>query len=117
MIDEKRQGQLERALAETGGTHDLGDIMKGITSGEFQSFARGETWAVTSIIETPRKRICEVFLVVGDMSDAIVLHDEVEMFARARGCKMLRTIARSGWLKWAKPRGWTTKHSVYLKEL
>jgi hypothetical protein len=117
MNDEHRLAQLQRGLLEMGGTHDLADIIKGISEGTLQSFVEGETWAVTTVIETPKKRICEVFLVVGDMEDAVRLHDTVEAFARAHGCNMLRTIARKGWSRWAKPRGWTNGHTVYLKEL
>lgn len=117
MIDEYRTMQLARGLREMGGTHKLSDILDGIKTGRLQSFVEGETWAVTTIIETPQKRICEVFLVVGDMPDAEKLHDTVEAFARTHGCHMLRCIARKGWQRWAKPRGWTNGHTVYLKEL
>lgn len=117
MIDEKRHGQLERALADAGGTHTLTDILDAISDGRMQSFAAGDTWAVTYIVETPRKRVLEVFLVIGDMAEAVRLHDEVATWAKAHGCTMLRTIARKGWMKWALPRGWTNKHTVYTKDL
>lgn len=117
MNDDYRLHQLERGLIEMGGTHTLPDIIKGISAGTLQSFVEGETWAVTTVIETPQKRICEVFLVVGDMPDAEKLHERVETFARAHGCQMMRCIARKGWKRWAKPYGWTNGHTVYLKEL
>lgn len=117
MTHGERVQQLERGLREMGGTHSITDIINGVQSGTLQSFIEGETWAVTTIVETPKKRILEIWLVVGDMPDAEKLHDTVEAYARAHGCHMLRTIARKGWVKQARPRGWTNGHTVYLKDL
>lgn len=117
MTHGERIEQLERGLREMGGTHTLADLLDGIEIGSLQSFTEGETWAITTIVDTPQKRILEIWLVVGDMADAEILHDKVEEYARAHGCHMLRTIARRGWTRQADRHGWTNGHTVYLKEL
>ncbi len=107
----------ERALADMGGTHSFDDIMQAINSGHMQSFAKGNTWAVTQILEMPQKRLLEIVLVVGDMEEARELHDVVVAYGRSKGCDLVRTFARDGWTPDAKQNGWTTGHRVFLKDL
>lgn len=116
-MNEKRLAQLEEALARMGHTHTLEDVVAMISDGRMQSFIHGETWAVTEIIDLPQRRVLQIFLVVGDMDDAIVLHDTVLAYAKAHRCNLLRTMARDGWGKWAKDRGWTNGARIYLKDL
>src|SRR5262245_49113810 len=102
--------EFEKALHEAGDTHALTDIVAEIGSGHMQSFVEGNTWAVTYVIQTPRKKVCEIFLCIGSMDEALVLHDRVEAWARSRDCDLLRTIARKGWEKQARAHGWSSKH-------
>lgn len=117
MRDINHLSLFERALQEAGDTHGLVDIVRAISDGSMQSFAQGNSWAVTTVIQTPKKKVCEIFLCVGRMDEALVLHDQVEQWARSRGCDLLRTIARRGWEKEAKAHGWLSKHVVFMKEL
>lgn len=117
MTQEERLGQLEEALAHMGGTHTFGDILEAIKDGRMQSFAEGDTWAVTQVLDFPRKRVLEIVLVAGDMADAKVLYDKVLAFGREIGCNLVRTFGRDGWAKEAKDHGWLNGHRIFLKDL
>lgn len=117
MNDEKRLAQLEETLERMGHTHTLADVLTMIEEGTMQSFTVGDTWAVTSVLDFPRKRVLEIFLVVGDMREALILHDMVLAYAKVHHCDILRTFARDGWGKWAQERGWTNGQRIYLKDV
>lgn len=111
-----RAEQVRVALAEMGDTHSLDDIVDMINSGTMQSFVEGDTWVITQIIDFPRKRVLEVFLVVGDMSSALEIYNRVFAFAREEGCVLVRAFGRDGWQKWAAPRGWRNGQRIYYRE-
>lgn len=112
-----RYEQLQQALDAMGNTHSFEDILASIESGHMQSFAEGETWCVTQIIDMPRKRVLEIVLLVGTMEDAEKLHDQVMNFAIESGCQLVRTFARDGWRRKAREYGWKNGYSVFLMEV
>lgn len=112
-----RRVQLQRALDDMGNTHSFEDIVALIEDGLMQSFAEGDTWAVTQIIDFPRKRVLEVFLVVGDMIDAEKLHDRVFEYAKGEGCDIVRAFGRRGFHRWAQERGWKNGQQIFIREL
>jgi hypothetical protein len=114
---EDRYAQVEKALEFMGNTHSFPDILALIEDGQMQSFANGETWAVTQIIDFPKKRVLEVFLVTGDLANAEALHDVVIAYAKAHACDFIRAYGRDGWSSRAKERGWTAGARVYTKEV
>jgi len=114
---ERYLAMVERALEGMGGTHTFQDILEAIEDGRMQSFAINNTWAITQVIDFPRKRVLEIFLVVGDMAEAEKLHDEVLAYGKSIGCQVARTFGRDGWAKQARARGWTEGQRVFLKEL
>ena len=59
---EDRLAQVEKALDRMGNTHSLPDILALIEDGAMQSFAMGPTWAITQILDFPRKRVLEIFM-------------------------------------------------------
>jgi hypothetical protein len=112
-----RMVQLQKALDQMGNTHSLEDILALIDSGEMQSFAQGDTWAVTQIVDFPRKRILELFLIVGDLKDFRGLYNLILAFAEEQGCALLRGYGRFGWEPYAKANGWANGARIYLKEM
>lgn len=112
-----REEQLNDALDRMGGTHNLADILDEIKAGTMQSWVSGETWAVTKIVQFPRKKLLEVVLVIGDLDDAVKLHEVVLEFAAHNNCDMIRTFARDGWHRWAKTKGWANGMRIYVKEM
>ena len=116
MTDVDRMEQLQDALDQMGNTHSLEDIVGMIDTGAMQSFVNDDTWMVTQVVDFPRKRVLEIFLVVGELFATEKLFNEVDAFARAHGCDLIRAFGRHGWQKWAKPRGWKNGAHVYYKE-
>jgi hypothetical protein len=114
---QKRIAQVEEALAFMGHTHTLQDVLNMIATGELQSFAEGNTWALTHIIDFPQRKVLEIFLVIGDMDEAKILHNVVMAYAAAHGCTLIRTFGRAGWSRQARDHGWTTGMCVFLKEI
>ncbi|HJY89163.1 MAG TPA: hypothetical protein VJ255_02755, partial [Candidatus Acidoferrum sp.] len=73
--------KLERVLARMGGLYTLHDILSAIADGRMQSFAEGDSWAITRIMDHPRGRSLEIFAVVGGLDDLRVLHDRLVIYA------------------------------------
>lgn len=114
---EERYAQVEEALRLMGDTHAFQDILALIEDGFMQSFAVGETWAITQILDFPKKRICEIFLLAGDLGHIDEVLEQVTDYARMKGCYLLRGYGRPGWAHYARPRGWTDDTHIYMKEL
>lgn len=115
--DSKFQRRLERALEIAGNTHTIADIQAALDRREMQAWVRGDSFAITSIHQTPRKRILNVFLAVGKLGDILFLEPQIEAFARSEGCDFIEAIARPGWRRSAAVRGWKSKQEIYRKEL
>ena len=81
----KLEKRLKRALALGGNTHTIDDIKQAIDIGSMQCFVKGDSFAITEVINAPQKRFLNVFLVVGDIN-ILELHDDVEAFAKQAGC-------------------------------
>ena len=120
------KGHLERLqelLHEMGGTHTLEDIRALIDDGAFQSFAEGDTWVVTSMLQFPQATVMDIFLVVGEQKDFEVLEKQIEGFARQVGVTFMRVYARKGFeylierRDWKFGRGWQPGPRVYTKRL
>lgn len=114
---EERYAQIEKALALMGNTHSFKDVLSLIEDGFMQSFAVGETWAITQILDFPQKRVCEIFILAGELGQIEEVMAEVEAYARAKGCQIMRGYGRAGWAHYTRPRGWTDDTRIYLKEL
>lgn len=114
---EERYAQVEKALALMGNTHTFNDILQLLEDGFMQSFAVGETWAVTQILDFPQKRVCEIFLLAGELGQIEEVLAQVFAYARQKGCHLVRGYGRPGWAHYARPRGWTDDTHIYLKEL
>ena len=113
----KRLDQLRKALTAAGDTHDLADILDLIETGGMQSFVWRESWAITRLVQCPRKLIVEVFLVVGDDEDMPELEGMVRRFANHHGATMIRAMGREGWARRAPERGWKVGQRLYTTEV
>lgn len=112
-----RQRQLQRALRDGGGTHEVCDILAELAAGTMQSFTVNDSWAVTRLVRCPRKVVVEIFLVVGDDADMPELEAHVRGFARTQGATMLRAMGREGWARRAPERGWILGPRLYITEV
>lgn len=108
---------LARALRDEGGFYELSDIMAAISRNEMQSFTDGTTWVITRVLDFPRARVLELFLVVGAMEGVRAISVEVEEFARSVGATRLIAQGRIGWTKHAESFGWRPTSTNYHKDL
>lgn len=113
----KRLGQFRKALALMGGTHTLEDVLEMISTGAMQSHVYKRSWAITQIFEFPQKKVCEIFLAMGELDELLELHDQIVAFATAQECDLLRAIGRPGWQMFTEDYAWTIGAQMYVKEL
>lgn len=105
---------MQRLLEMQGGLYSFEDIVELIKAGELQSFCSDETWIVTRIDNFPRKRVLNIFLVVGDMDKAKAMEPVIIDFAKEVGAEMLTAYGRPGWERVAS-EGWNSRYVMYDK--
>jgi len=120
MKHEKHPLQLraEAHLARAGGFYSFADIISAIDEGRMQSFAEGESWAVTQIIDFPRRRMVDVVLLVGNKKDFAALTKQVEDFAVRQGIDCIHGTPRKGFGNDTyRPEGWKLVGVCIMREL
>jgi hypothetical protein len=112
-----REEKLQKILDLMGNTHTVQDIIAEIEAGTMQGFVEEDSWAVTQIHQFPRKRLLEIWMVVGELRNIDTLHARVVSYARETGCDLVRTFGRLGWKPTADRLGWKLKASAWVLEL
>lgn len=118
----KCEPHIKRALDRTcGGAYLPVDILIAVLKGEMRLWVSAvgtecEAAMVTRIVDYPRKRTCNVFLIGGrNMSGwAEEFSQKVEAHARSLNCHAMEGGARQGWSRVA---GYTVTGCVLVKEL
>ena len=108
--------RLARALRLGGDTHTIDDIHQAIARGTMQCFVKGNSFAITEVINAPQKRFLNVFLIVGELN-ILELHDEVEAFAKQAGCDFMQAYGRPGWTPKIKSLGWEPDRIVFRRKI
>jgi len=110
--------KLRKALAVAGDTYTLDDILAEINEGRMQSFVEGESWAVTQIVDFPRKRYVEIVFAVGNLNELKLIYPKLEAFAREIEADGLRAFGRPGWMRQFEidKHGWVEMTRVYVRE-
>jgi hypothetical protein len=111
--------KLARALDRMGALWTVQDILSAIAEGRMQSFAEGDSWAVTQIAVFPRAKVLEILVALGDLEACRKLHDRVLDYAMEHDIGLIQAYGRRGWIVDAKKNGWKIKTTSYLyqKEL
>jgi hypothetical protein len=111
--------KMARVLDAMGGLYLVEDLLDRIRDGRMQSFAVGNSWAITELQQFPRARKVHVVALVGDLGDTAALNDKVLEFARNEGVPLVSTFGRRGWLAHGHELGWKLKTRGFLwqKEL
>lgn len=109
---------IEPSIPFTYGTHTIEDIEREIAAGRLQ-FTPGENSAVvTEILNYPRLRAVNFFLVGGDMKEIVeVMEPEVVARAKILGCTRVAQHGRPGWGRVLAPYGYKTVLSTMLKDI
>ena len=111
------RAKLANALDRAGNLYTVDDIFTAIAEDRMQSFAEGNTWAITEVNTFPQRKIVTIAYVIGDLRDARILHDRVLAFAESIGATMIRSFGRLGWAKDARKNGWRTAGQIYCRDL
>jgi len=108
--------RMARALKMAGGVHTLDDILEQMELGRLQGHVEGNTWAVTQILNFPRKKVVDLVYVVGDLDDSLRMEKKIEHWSREVGADMIAAAGREGWWNFRTP-GWKRTGVTYIKEL
>jgi hypothetical protein len=115
------------ACARSSGKFLPQDVARAVAEGRFQLWVGIEgpksghaihVMLLTRIATYPRLTVCELLACVGD--DRVGwehLLDAIEHWAKARGCALVQPIARPGWERVLKERGYRKTHVMLEKDL
>lgn len=107
--------KVDLVLKRLGGFYNYDDVMEGIAKGDFQSFAKGDSWVVTRVAEFPRKDAVEIFFMLGNMDELRELEGEVIAFAKKLGITTGLANGRLGIMDKAFP-GWKAATATFIKD-
>jgi hypothetical protein len=116
------------SIAERGrGIYSVSDLCRAIANEEFQLWIVtrlrvGERAIVaaglTELVNHPGMRVCRLIAWTGEgHEDWLHLLDDIEAWARQAGARRMIPIARPGWKKALKQRGYSETHVVLEKDL
>ena len=94
---ERLAHHIEAALAYSGDTHSLVDVVDAIKDGSAQFFPLENSAIVTEVVDYPQKIVCRIWLAGGDMEELIEAEKDICIWARERGCDSMEIIGRKGW--------------------
>jgi hypothetical protein len=111
--------KLARLLDRMGGLYHVQDILAAIAEGRMQSFAEGDSWAITQIADFPRTRLLEILIALGDIDQCRILHDRILQYASDHDIGLVQAYGRRGWFDHPLTYGWKikTKSFLYQREL
>lgn len=111
------EAKIAKATMLTG-THTPQDILAAIMSGKMQAWTDEDSLVVTAIRPFPQMKVCDVFLVAGNLEKAWQIHDEqILPWAREQGCQRITGCGRKPWARNAKQHGYDTEYSLVSMEI
>jgi hypothetical protein len=116
ITDPKMQKKFEKVLGMSNNLFNLEDIREGLQSGNMQSHAEGDTWAITQVHEWPRRKAVNILFVVGSLSNSLKLEQKIEAWAKEIGADLVTAVGRDGWWNKHTP-GWKKVGTLYSKDI
>ncbi len=109
----------KKRLAELG-THTLNDVLEAIERGEMVSFTEGDTWVVMQPMDFPRKRVAQIFLVVGRGRELDKVWQAVLCWAESNKVDEIWGWGRPGWEKYRRNKAdifgfWRGDRTLYRR--
>lgn len=110
---------IDEGLHYTGGTHLYEDVVAAVEAGHLQAWFGPRTVVLTEILQSPRKKVFNVWLAAGDLGELRVMYPGVEQWAREQGCAIATFTGRPGWERsfLSSQEGWTTQLVMMTKVL
>jgi len=109
---------IEAALPYCYCTHTIEDVERQIAEGRLQFWPGERCAVVTEIVDYPRLRALNFFLVGGDLNELIEqMEPAIVEWARRLGCTRIAQTGRKGWGRVLAPLGYQTTLSVMIRDL
>lgn len=109
---------IETALEYADGTHTIEDIADGIRSDRFQLWCGDNAAIVTEILEFPRLKAVNFFLIAGDLKELVEeMEPEVVKWAKSFGCQRVIGVGRKGFERVFRSKGYTPRWHYIAREL
>lgn len=105
------------AALETCVTHDIEDVEAGLNAGLFQFWPGDGCAVVTEIVDYPRGRMLNFWLLGGDLKALMRMRPAIEAWGRARGCRWADGTGRPAWARVLKGHGYGPGPTSFSKEL
>jgi len=109
--------RIKKALMIGGDTHSWDDVREGLIEGKYQIFWNDHGACISEVIDAPKRRYMNIFVVAGELPGVMDLQDEVENHAITMGCSYMMTSARMGWKKVLPGYGWKESRAVFVREI
>ena len=119
MTLEEARPLIEAGLHYTGGTHLYEDVVAAVEAGHLQAWFGPRTVCLTEILQSPRKKVFNVWLAAGDLGELRAMYPAVEQWARDQGCTIATFTGRPGWARTflSAEEGWTQQLVVMTKDI
>lgn len=79
------------------GLHDAETWVTRCIEGLAQLWRHGSLWAITEVHEFATGRACHIVAMSGDFTQSLM--DEIEDWAKQKGCKQMHFTGRKGWAR------------------
>lgn len=120
VTSEEKVRRFERALAQAGNTHTIGDVMDRVRDNRAVCWTNGDSVVITEVIVNPRLRACNYWIVSGRLEECAELQRDIDAWARGEGCSVATATGRMGWLRLSKTAlgsDWTPAGVKFVKRL
>lgn len=116
---EQARPLIEEGLVYTCGTHLYEDVAAMVAAGQLTFWSGPQSVVLTEVLQSPRKRILNVWLVAGKMDELQQMYPVIYEWAKTvQGCDLVTHTGRPGWERsFLKQEGWKTQLVVMTKEL
>lgn len=116
---ERAKPILEPAIEHAARLYGLEDIHDSIAAGRLQLWPGENSALVTTVIDYPRGKVCQVVLAGGTLAEIEQMLPRVEAWAKTQGCTMLAAAARRGWARTfvTRKQGWRAPWVELMKDI
>jgi len=112
---ERLAHHIEAALAYSGDTHSLVQVVDAIKDGSAQFFPLENSVIVTEVVDYPKKSVCRIWLAGGNMDELVEAEKKIVLWAKSHGCSGMEIIGRKGWERQLKD--YNAASTVLIKEI
>lgn len=108
---------IESALEYAHGTHTIDDVWQGIAEHRFQFWPGRNCAAVTEVIDYPRLRALNFWLLGGDLDELLnEMEPRIWAIAKQLGCRRKFGVGRKGFERVLKSKGYRPMWTYFAKD-